>query len=175
MKLLSTILFSLSIPATLSLATPGLAAKKPVFTCTEVEGRLATAVQTKKGNVPLVYWDSGAFNGSGYSPEVRCQKVTQRFSNSYSSGQLKYLASGTVKNQPVICGLKVKSSSCNSKNMLFTLKPGSDPRNVLRQLNAVRNRAAGSAAIEESSGGVPANPSTDTQVDMEDWLKITDE
>jgi Circadian oscillating protein COP23 len=177
MKLLSTILLSFALPATFWQATPGLAAKRAaVFTCAEVEGRLATAVKTRKGDVPLIYWDSDTFNRAGFSPEVRCQKVTERFTNLYSSGQLKYLATGTVRSQPVICGVRVSKTKCNSSNMLFTVKPGSDPRNVLRQLNAVRNRAAGSAAVEESSGGVvTANPSTDTQVDMEDWLKFASE
>jgi hypothetical protein len=176
MKLLSTILLILTFPTTLLLTAPQAEAKRvAVFTCAEVSGRLATAVKTKKGNVPLVYWDSGAFNGAGFSPAVRCQKVTQRFTDLYGNGQLKYLAAGTVRSQGVICGLKISKSNCNGENMLFTVKPGSDPRNVLRQLNAVRNRAANSAAVEESSAPIAVNPSTDTQVDVEDWLKFTGE
>jgi Circadian oscillating protein COP23 len=175
MKLLSIILLTLTIPTTLWLTAPKAEAKKTVvFTCTDVSGRLATAVKTRKGNVPLIYWDSGAF-GASFSPEVRCQKVTQRFTNLYENGQLKYLAVGKVSNQAVICGLKVSKTNCSTGNMLFTLKPGSDPRNVLRQLNAVRNRAANSAAVEESSAPISANPSTDTQVDVEDWLKFASE
>jgi hypothetical protein len=175
MKLLNTILLTLSIPTAMWLAAPPAEAKRAaVFTCTDVSGRLATAVKTKKGDVPLIYWDSGAF-GASFSPQVRCQKVTQRFTNLYGSGQLKYLAVGKVSSQSVICGLKVSKANCNSENMLFTLKPGSDPRNVLRQLNAVRNRAANSAAVEESSAPIAANPSTDTQVDVEDWLKFATE
>jgi hypothetical protein len=175
MKSLNTILLTLSIPTAMWLAAPPAEAKRAaVFTCTDVSGRLATAVKTKKGDVPLIYWDSGAF-GASFSPQVRCQKVTQRFTNLYGSGQLKYLAVGKVSSQSVICGLKVSKANCNSENMLFTLKPGSDPRNVLRQLNAVRNRAANSAAVEESSAPIAANPSTDTQVDVEDWLKFATE
>jgi Circadian oscillating protein COP23 len=152
-------------------STPSYAAKA-VFACTQHEGKLATVVKTKKGNVPLVIWDSSAFTFSGYSPSVRCQKVTQRFRGLYSSGKLKYLAAGRVRNQPVICATTSKSASCNSSNMLFTLKPGSDPRGVLQQLNAVRNRAAGSNAVEESASTAPVNPSTDDLVDMEDWLQF---
>jgi Circadian oscillating protein COP23 len=176
MKLLSTVLLTLSIPLALWLAAAPAAAKKSVvFTCTDISGRLATAVKTKKGNVPLVYWDSAVFSSAGFSAQVRCQKVTQRFTSLYGSGQLKYLAVGTVRSQPVICGLKSSKSSCNSENMLFTVKPGSDPRIVLRQLNAVRNRAANSAAVNESSAPIASNPSTDTQVDVEDWLNFTEE
>jgi Circadian oscillating protein COP23 len=176
MKSLSIILITLSIPTAFWLATPPAEAKKSVvFTCADVAGRLATAIKTKKGDVPLVYWDSAAFNSAGFSPQVRCQKVTQRFTNLYGNGQLKYLAVGTVRSQPVICGLKFSKASCNSGNMLFTIKPGSDPRNVLRQLNAVRNRAANSAAVNESSTAIAVNPSTDSQVDVEDWLSFTNE
>jgi Circadian oscillating protein COP23 len=173
MKLVSTLLLALSLPV-LPLFTTASHAGKASFACTEVEGRLATAVQTKKGNVALIYWDSAAFNSAGFSPQVRCQKVTERFQKLYGSGQLKYLAAGTVSKQPVICGTKSTKAACNSSNMLFTLKPGSDPRTVLKRLNDVRNRAAGSAAVEESGGGNTNNPSTDTVVDMEDWLKYAE-
>jgi Circadian oscillating protein COP23 len=167
MKLVSTLLLALSLPV-LPLFTTASYAGKASFTCTEVDGRLATAVQTRKGNVALIYWDSVIYVGAGYTPQVRCQKVTERFQKLYSNGELKYLAAGKVSKQPVICGTKTNKAACN--NMLFTLKPGSDPRTVLKRLNDVRNRAAGSSAVEESGGG-NTNPSTDTVVDMEDWLK----
>jgi hypothetical protein len=155
--------------------TPIASAKKTVvFACTEHEGRLATVVQTKRGNVPLLYWDSQAFSGAGYNPELRCRTVTSRFRSRYNSGQLKYLATGRVNNQPVICGTASRSTRCSSSNMLFTLKPGADPRSVLQQINAVRNRAAGSAAVEESAAPVPNNPSTDDMVDLNDWLDFAD-
>jgi hypothetical protein len=172
MKLLNTVLISLALPVTLLQTSSGWAADDvAVFICAEVDGRLATAVKTENGNVPVIYWDSKSFTGSGFSPAVRCKQVTDRFTNLYTNGQLKYLATGRIRRQSVICGLEVGTAKCNKTNVLFTLKPGSDPRNVLRQINAVRNRAAGSAAVQENSGGIlRANPSTDIQVDMEDWL-----
>jgi hypothetical protein len=174
MKLVSTILVSAACSSglgTLLWANPSHAAKAS-FACTQHEGRLATVVQTKKGNVPLIYWDADL---GGNSPQIRCDKVTGRFSALYKSGKLKYLTAGKVNNQPVICATTTKSASCNNKNLLFTVKPTSDPRNVLKQLNAVRNRAAGSAAVEESAAPIPQNPSTDNVVDMEDWMKFVDE
>jgi Circadian oscillating protein COP23 len=169
----SLILGAAHIAVALAATVPSHAAKA-IFACTQYEGKLATVVKTKKGNVPLVIWDSSAFNSAGFSPSVRCQKVTKKFTGLYSRGQLKYLATGRVNNQPVICATVSKSGSCNSNNMLFTLKPGADPRGVLQQLNAVRNRAAGSNAVEESASMAPTNPSTDDLVDMEDWLQFAD-
>jgi Circadian oscillating protein COP23 len=174
MKLVSTILLALSLPV-IPLFTAMSEAATPIFACTEVDGRLATAVKTKKADVPLIYWDSSHLETIGFSAKVRCQKVTERFQSMYSKGQLKYLVAGTVNRQPVICGAKVNRAGCNNSNMLFTLKPGSDPRIVLKRLNDVRNRAAGSAAVEESGGGNTNNPSSDTHVDMEDWLKYAAE
>jgi hypothetical protein len=171
MKLISTILVGASLSGAvggLLWATPSHAAKA-IFACAEHEGRLATVVKTKKGDVPLIYWDTNM--GVGYTPNVRCDKVSSRFTKLYNNGKLKYLATGRVNSQPVICATTSKSARCNSSNLLFTVKPGSDPRNVLQQLNAVRNRAAGSSAVEESASSVPANPSTDNLVDMEDWLR----
>jgi hypothetical protein len=176
MKLISTILVGTLLGSslgTLWLTSPSHAAKA-VFACTEYEGKLATVVQTKKGNVPLVIWDSNAFSSAGFSPSVRCEKVTNRFTTLYNNGKLKYLATGRVSNQPVICAIASKSARCNSSNMLFTLKSGSDPRTVLQRLNAVRNRAAGSSAVEESASSTPSNPSTDNLVDMEDWMKFAE-
>jgi hypothetical protein len=173
MKLVSTVLIGVSLSSalgTLLMASPSQAAKAN-FACAQHEGRLATVVQTKKGDVPLIYWDA---NLGGNSPSVRCDKVTSRFTKLYNSGKLKYLTAGKVNNQPVICATTAKSASCNSNNLLFTVKPGSDPRNVLKQLNAVRNRAAGSVAVEESAAPIPTNPSTDNVVDMEDWMKFAE-
>jgi hypothetical protein len=145
------------------------------FACTRYEGRLATVIKTKRGNVPVVVWDSNIFANAGYQPLARCQLVTQRFQNFHSSGKLKYLTAGRVRNLPVICATTQASTNCTAQNMLFTLKPGSAPQSVLQQLNNIRNRSASSRVVEESGGGLPQNPSTADSVDMEDWLKFAEE
>ena len=145
------------------------------FVCARQEGRLATVVKTKKGNVPLVIWDSTLFTGSGYSPVTRCQQVTKRFQNLHRSGKLKYLTAGQVKNLPVICATVRTTESCNLNNLLFTLRPGTAPQGILQKLNDIRNRVAKNTVIEESGSTITPNPSTTNSVDMEDWLKVTDD
>lgn len=176
MKLLASALIGISIASTIATVwpiAPSQAAPAVVFACAKYEGRLATVVKTKKGPVPLVVWDTTIFSSSGYTPLSRCQTVTQRFRNFHSSGRLKYLTAGTVKNQPVICATVKSTESCNGKNLLFTLKPGADPETVLQKLNDIRNRAASGTVVEESAGGAPTNPSTAGSVDMDDWLQFT--
>jgi Circadian oscillating protein COP23 len=155
--------------------TASQAAVAANFACDRYEGRLATVIKTKKGSIPIVVWDSTAFSNSGYSPENRCQLVTQRFKNFHSSGQLKYLTAGQLKNQPVICATFQLSQKCTARNLLFTLKPGSSPYNILQKLNDIRNRAARTQVVEESASQPPVNPSTANSVDMNDWLKFADQ
>jgi hypothetical protein len=145
------------------------------FACARQEGRLATVVKTKKGNVPLVVWDSTLFTGSGYSPVTRCQQVTKRFQNLHRSGKLKYLTAGQVKNLPVICATVRTTERCNLDNLLFTLRPGKDPQGILQKLNDIRNRVAKNTVVEESSSTITPNPSTTNSVDMQDWLTVTND
>jgi hypothetical protein len=174
--LLAQIIPAFSLVA-LSPTVPSVAALTTLttvkFACARLEGRLATVVKTKKGNVPLVVWDSTLFAGSGYSPVNRCQQVTKRFQNLHRSGKLKYLTAGQVKNLPVICATVLTTERCNLDNLLFTLRPGKDPQGILQKLNDIRNRVAKNAVVEESSSTITSNPSTTNLVDMEDWLTVT--
>lgn len=145
------------------------------FVCARQEGRLTTVVKTKKGNVPLVVWDSTLFAGSGYNPVTRCQQVTKRFQNLHRSGKLKYLTAGQVKNLPVICATVRTTESCNLENLLFTLRPGTAPQGILQKLNDIRNRVAKNTVVEESGATTRPNPSTTNSVDMEDWLTVTND
>lgn len=175
MKLLVSAVIATSVTGTMLgtwLSVSSQAAPAVKFACAWYEGRLSTVVKTSKGPVPLIVWDTTAFAGSGYTPTYRCQVVTQRFQNFHRSGQLKYLTAGMVKNQPVICATVRSTAGCHSKNVLFTLKPGSNPEDTLQKLNDIRNRAASGIVVEESASTIPSNPSTASSVDMDDWLQF---
>jgi hypothetical protein len=136
------------------------------FACSFADGKFVTVAKTKKGDVPIISWESDDFSGSGFTPKVRCQKVSSRFQTMYSTGQLKYLTVGKIKNQSVVCGTKQANGSCTDRTVLYTLKPTADPQKVLRQLQTIRNRAS-KQTVEESApsqSNVPSN-SIDT-----DWL-----
>jgi Circadian oscillating protein COP23 len=136
------------------------------FICGKSDGKPATVARTKKGDVPIVVWSSEGFSEAGFTPQVRCQQVSARFQSMYRSGQLKYITAGTLNQQPVVCATKKVNSSCNSQNLLYTLKPNADAQQVIRKLTAIRNRSS-SRGLEESSNRLA--PSDSNSVEL-DWL-----
>jgi hypothetical protein len=138
------------------------------FVCGVVDGKPTTIAKTKKGNVPLVVWNSEVFSDAGYNPDLRCVQVSARFQSLYRTGQLKYLTAGTLNKQPVICGTKQPNGACNSKNLLYTLKPTQDPQKTIERLTMLRNRAT-SMALEESAA-IAHDKVNSRSIDMT-WLE----
>jgi Circadian oscillating protein COP23 len=132
------------------------------FVCDKSEGELATVAKTKTGDVPIVIWSSTAFEG--FTPQVRCKQVSARFQSLYSSGQLKYITAGTLNQRPVVCATKKISSVCTNQNLLYTLKPNSDPKQVIERLKAIRNQAR-TRPVEESG-----TPTANDSIDL-NWLE----
>jgi Circadian oscillating protein COP23 len=133
------------------------------FVCGKADGIPATVARTKKGDIPIVIWKSEDLSEAGFTPQVRCRQVSARFQSMYRSGQLKYLTAGVLNNLPVICATTKVNTDCSSQNLLYTLKPNSDPQQVIKRLTAIRNRAS-SRGLEESA----SVPST-TSIEL-DWL-----
>lgn len=122
------------------------------FSC-EMNGGLPTTVARNVvtgASLPVVKWYSEYFVSSGYDPMTRCQQVSARFQNARNSGALNYITAGIVNGLPVVCATNA-GSSCNSSNLLFTLKPGSDAASTLQRLFDVRDLGAG--PLFESSDG----------------------
>ena len=117
------------------------------FRCDLSQKVPSTVAQTSRGDVQVVQWTSEYFTDSGFSPETRCQKVSERFQTYYEDGRLNFLTTGTLNQIPVVCVAKYKGSGCNG--LLFTLKPGDDPDETLKRLLRVRDRASG--PINQSS------------------------
>ena len=113
------------------------------------EGVPATVVQTKSGKqVPIIYWKSQAFSGSGWSPERRCQEVSARFQSYHSSGTLEYITTGRMNGLPVICVAKTDGGAC--AGLLYTLKPGQNATATFKRLFDVRTKP-GAAPLEETT------------------------
>ncbi|NEP46533.1 MAG: fasciclin, partial [Okeania sp. SIO2H7] len=113
-----------------------------------IDGLPTTYALTSRGNVPVITWYSNFFSSGGYTPEKRCQQVTSRFENFYQTGQLNYITTGTVNAQPVVCATGVNGGSCTGENVLFTLKPGSDPVATVEQLFNLRAGASSTPLFE---------------------------
>ena len=129
------------------------------FVCGQSNGAPATIALTNRGDIPVIRWTSDRFRDAGYSEERRCLEVSARFQQYFRNGKLNYLTTGIMNNQQVVCVADREGGNCTG--LLFTLKRGSNPSQVLNNLLAVRVRASG-----------PLNESTSrVYIDMREYLK----
>ncbi len=168
----STALFlsvTVSIPSLL--LAQSVQAQSNTFYCGQSKGEYVTMARTGRGNVPVIRWVSNYFSGSSYTPQKRCQMVSQKFEQYNQDGTLQFLTTGRVNGLPVICSAQQYDGGCNG--VLFTLKPGQNPNQVLQDLMSVRNRASG--PIKQlgggSAGGNQQDSNAQTYINMENYLK----
>ena len=101
--------------------------------------------RTSKGNeVAVIQFKSQHFTDSGWTPERRCQEVSQRFNNLHQKGLLRqaFLTTGRKNGQNIICVASEQGAPCMSNGILFTLRPGKDSNETLRNLvNVARSQS----------------------------------
>ncbi|HEY9706106.1 MAG TPA: COP23 domain-containing protein, partial [Allocoleopsis sp.] len=145
-------LFNLIGAAILSMASFSLFAQStqaaPQYQCVSRNGKYFTVVRTSRGPVPIIEWVNSY--GKEYTKERRCKDVSNRFQFFTESGQLKYLATGTVSKKPVICGVSERGQKCDSNNMLVQLPDGSDRYKVARQLIMIHQSNGNRVRINET-------------------------
>ncbi|MBW4449718.1 MAG: COP23 domain-containing protein [Spirirestis rafaelensis WJT71-NPBG6] len=124
-------------------------AQSTTFYCGTSNGVAATIARTPRGNLPVIRWSSDYFSGSGWNQQRRCQEVSSRFQSYYDNGTLKYITTGRMNKQSVVCVASRKGGDCTG--LLFTLKPGSAPDRTLSRLLNYRALAAG-GSLNESAG-----------------------
>lgn len=122
-------------------------------------GRPTTYVNTPSGNMPLIRWVSHYFEPSSYTPEARCQDVSQRFNRFYGQGILNFITTGFVNNQPVVCVASRMGGPCTAT--LFTLKSGQNATRTIQQLFDVRAGASGPLLESEERIYVDMRPYTE--------------
>ncbi|MGJ5628283.1 COP23 domain-containing protein [Nostoc sp. CALU 1950] len=136
--------------------TPSYAASIQ-FSCDTTSSELPAtkATNTATGaSLSVVRWYSEYFTGSGYDPVTRCQQVSARFQQAHNNGSLDYITAGVVNGMPVICAA-TPGGSCNTRNLLFTLKRGVNAAETLQRLFDVRDGAG--PALYESKGRTYVN------------------
>jgi Circadian oscillating protein COP23 len=160
--LLSTVITS-SILTSFSQTVSANTNKVTTFTCVNIKDIPTTLATTSRGNVSVIRWVSGYFNNSGWSQERRCQEVSNRFQKAYVNGTLKYLTTGTINGEPVVCTTNKQAGRCSE--MLFTLKRDTaiTPAQTLRKLMDVRVRASG--PLNESD-----NTSEMSYINMDEYM-----
>jgi len=144
----SLILFtSLLIALPLVSALPANAEKPQVnFYCSTSTKQPRTVAKTKTREINLVVWSSEAFDKSGFSPARRCKMVSDRLQGFAEGGSLRYITTGIVNNQKVICVANTKGGKCRPNGLVLTLEPGDNPKEVLKTLFS---------SAFKVSGGVP--------------------
>ena len=155
-----------------SIPTP---AQTTGFVCGKSGGQPATILQRSSGNVTVIKWVSNSFSDSGFDAQRRCEQVSDRFQQYHKTGNLKYLTTGVINRQPVICVANRRGGDCArelpNNGLLFTVKPGSDARDTLKRLVNLRDRASTSSLNESApSSRVDVEKSDRLYIDMAEYL-----
>ena len=126
------------------------------FRCVRSGRGFATIAQRGDRTTPaLIIWNTTL--GNQYHPQQRCNTVSQRLTKAvaYNGGKLKNLElkAGPIKNQVVVCVVRKVQSSCNTSNMLFTLRPENARKadQIVARLNNFSVQGSG-VPVAESSG-----------------------
>ncbi|MEI6065285.1 MAG: COP23 domain-containing protein, partial [Pseudanabaena sp. ELA748] len=116
-------------------ASPRFEIDKQVTISCSTNNRIpVTVVRTPKSDIPIIIWKSKTFTGSGWTPEKRCQEVSQRFENLRNKNSINYITSGVINELSVICTVKAKNEACTSEGILFTLETNVDHQKILKQM-----------------------------------------
>ncbi len=142
-KSLASIVAGLGVVIGSAIANPASAQTKTsnTYYCSQLNGDWNTFVNTPRGRVTLVNW-ANEF-APDWTPQKRCSAVSQRFQRFLDQGNLKFIRTGNVNRQPVLCVANVQGGSCPDENVLITLKPGTDPEGVLIRLVDFRRSVSG--------------------------------
>lgn len=136
--------------ATLPMMAPKSEASSKFF-CGTHDGAPSTMSNTSSGKqVAVIMWKSTAFSGGGFEPQTRCQIVSNKFNDLYNRGLLTHLTTGKVNGMNIVCGSSMKGGGCAPDGMLYTLKPGQNPTQTLKNLLAVRTKATSALTESES-------------------------
>ena len=124
------------------------------FTCEIVTGVPTTVIKTNQGKRQFIRWVSTDFSSSGYTPQKRCEEVTEKMNKYFTQGLL-YITNGIMDKQPVICVTDKKGNGCI--DVLYTLKPGQDAKSTLEDLFQLNNNNFAGSPLRESSCPIYVN------------------
>jgi hypothetical protein len=103
----------------------------------------------KGGKVPVITWRTTV--GDRFDPATRCQIVSERFQSFHNRGTLRFLTTGRMNNQNVVCVASAPGKGCMSDGLLFTVTQSANATSVLRQLSTINSGASGSPLSESST------------------------
>lgn len=107
-------------------------------------------VPERQAHVRFIAWKSEWFGKSGWTPQKRCENVTQKFQQSYEQKRLNYFSYGMNNGYQIICALANQGETCNSTNQLFTIKSTNQPELVLQKLLDISEGKSGEILFQSS-------------------------
>ncbi|MEL6500193.1 MAG: COP23 domain-containing protein [Cyanobacteria bacterium J06623_1] len=142
-KTLAGLFAGLGVVIGSAIANPATAQTKSnnTYYCAQLNSNWNTFVNTPRGRVKLINW-ANEF-APDWTPQRRCSAVSGRFQKFLDQGNLKFIRTGNVNNLPVLCVANARGGNCPNDNVLITLKPGTDPEEVLIKLVDFRRSVSG--------------------------------
>jgi hypothetical protein len=150
---------ALALSATATLQQSSHAQARDFVCQTSRDGIPTTYAITPQGKVPIIRW---VYAHPGATLQERCETAAANFATANQQpGGLKYITTGIVNGQSVVCVANTENGDCLSQSrfdgVLFTLKDGENASRVLQQLRGIQRNALGplfeSSATEDSSNG----------------------
>ena len=111
------------------------------YSCQEVNGIHGIYSRTERGDMRLMNFKGDV--AQDWSIVKRCEEIARRFQRFSDNGILRFIGSGYVSNEPVLCAVSEKGQLCDSENILVTLPPQTDPIEAARKLMDIRGLASG--------------------------------
>ena len=137
-------IFTFSVLAVIGFSFPSQSQHKSgnIYRCIKTNTYPVTVVDTTRGTIELIVWKSDHFRQSGWSPQKRCEEVTRRFQKFSDNKTLRYITTGRMNRQKVICVAQKKSTGirCREDGLLITLEPNDNPSMVLDELFDISSR-----------------------------------
>lgn len=129
----------IALSGAIALSSKPASAAPTTFQCiTSGSGYATIAVAGGKKTNPLITYNNPVFSGSGFTPQRRCQEISERLETAVANngGKLKglLLTVGEVNGYDVICYVNNNQSGCNKSNLLMTLPSGTNPGKTLATL-----------------------------------------
>lgn len=166
---LAVMLAGLGVVIGSAVANPATAQTKQdnTYYCAQLNGGWNTFVNTPRGRITLINW-ANKFSEE-WTPQKRCGAVSQRFQKFLDQGNLKFIRTGNINSLPVLCVANARGGDCPENNVLITLKPETDPEEVLVRLVDFRRSVSGQT-LTLSADDAGFYDDGEFYVDMEKFL-----
>jgi len=135
------------------------------YHCQEINNTYGVYSRVVRGDMRLMNFTRDV--PQDWTIESRCEEVANRFQRYYDNEILRYIGSGYVNNEPVLCAVVVKGDDCSSDNILVTLPPKRIPHEEARKLMDTRGLSNGTVIDVKGKGKLESYVNGNNYYDLE--------